>query len=205
MSDAGEQLLFMSSPKTTCYDGASRRTAQDRLKPADIAAALSYLKMSDFETRYIMAALLQSEPWGPKSTLGMDAWLWAVDIAIREKWQIPQGSETVRRLSFLALASRIDRRQFVCQSCNGVGTVLNTETNRLDQCNHCAGTTTDRDTGRTIGNGMRGRSDRFYGRALGVNHETYKSTWRPRLHNLIADLQAIEGRVVTHIRRVVFD
>lgn len=203
MSDAGERLLCRMIPKTTNYGGGFG--GKPELTTLDIAAALSYMKLSDFETRYIRACLLDAEPWGPTTPLGYAAWDWAVSKAIRGGWVIPRGKETVRRLSFVALASRIDRRHFVCSGCDGVGMRLSPETKRMVKCEACSGWITDPDTGREIGNGMRQRSDRYYGRLLGVNHETYRSTWRARLLDLVAELQVIEGRVVTHIRHVVFE
>lgn len=203
MSDAGERLLCRMIPKTTNYGGGFG--GRPELTPLDIAAAMAYMKLSDFETRYICAALLQAEDWGPTSPLGYAAWDWAVSKAIRGNWVIPKGKETVRRLSFVALACRIDRRHFTCRSCNGVGTMLDKQLKRLKPCQACEGRRTDADTGVEIGNGLRQRSDRFYGRLLAVDHKTYRATWEPRLKELISDLQAIEGRVVTHIRRVIFE
>lgn len=203
MSDAGERLLVRMVPKTTNY--MSGFGGKPELTTLDIAAALSYMKLTDFETRYIRAALLQAEPWGPNSQLGYAAWDWAVSNSIHGDWAIQRGKEILRRLSFLAIASRIDRRHFVCGGCDGVGIVLHPETRRLTRCEACAGKYTDPDTGMEIGNGIKAKSDRFYGRALGVDHKTYRATWDNRLRSLVADLQSIEGRVVTHIWHVVFD
>lgn len=173
------------------------------LTQTDIAAALSYLKLSDFETRYIRAALLQAEPWGPTSPLGYDAWDWVVGKAIEGGWHIPKGKETLRRLSFIALASRIDRRQFVCASCRGAGVVMADKL--LRRCSECAGERQDATTGQIIGDGRRQRSDRFYGRLLGVDHKTYSATWAKRLDGLLADLHVIEDRVTHYLGRAIFE
>lgn len=168
----------------------------------DIAAALSYLKLNDFETRYIRAVLLQAEAWGPTSLLGYDAWDWVVTKAIAGGWQVQRGKETLRRLSFVALASRIDRRQFVCAPCRGAGVVM--QGNLLAKCCECAGERKDPATGQIIGDGRRQRSDRFYGRLLGVDHKTYATTWAPRLDALLADLHVIEDRVTHYLWKSIF-
>lgn len=169
----------------------------------DIAAALSFLKLNDFETRYIRACLLDAEPWGPTSPLGYAAWDWVVGKAIAGGWQIPKGKETLRRLSFVALATRIDRRQFVCGACNGAGVVLTGSL--LAKCGACQGERADPVTGQMIGDGRRQRSDRFYGRLLGVDHKTYSATWAKRLDDLLADLHVIEDRVTHYLGRAIWD
>lgn len=195
------ELVCKMVPHSIPYGAPFGGTTE--ITQTDIAAALSYLKLNDFETRYIRACLLDAEPWGPTSPLGYDAWDWVVGKAIAGSWQIPQGKETLRRLSFVALATRIDRRQFVCGSCNGAGVVLTGSL--LAKCGACQGERADPVTGQLIGDGRRQRSDRFYGRLLGVNHETYRQTWAPRLNGLLADLHAIEDRVIWYLRTAVFD
>lgn len=195
------ELICKMIPHSIPYGAPFGGTTE--ITQTDIAAALSYLKLNDFETRYIRACLLDAEPWGPTSPLGYDAWDWVVGKAIAGGWQIPQGKETLRRLSFVALATRIDRRQFVCGACNGAGVVLSGSL--LAKCGACQGERADPVTGQLIGDGRRQRSDRFYGRLLGVNHETYKQTWAPRLNGLLADLHVIEDRVIWYLRTAVFD
>ena len=173
------------------------------LTQTDVAAALSYLKLNDFETRYVRACLLDAEPWGPTSPLGYDAWDWVVGKAIAGGLAIPKGKETLRRLSFVALACRIDRRQFVCASCRGAGVVLRNKL--LAKCDGCAGDRLDSNTGQMIGDGRRKRSNRDYARLIGVNHETYSATWAKRLGDLLADLHVIEDRVTHYLGRAIFD
>lgn len=201
MSDAGARLLCRMIPKTANLNGGAGGIPE--LTPMDIAAALSYMKLSDFETRYIRAALLQSEAWGPTSELGYAAWDWAVSKAIRENWNIPRGKETLRRLSFVAIASRIDRRHFVCGNCGGSGMIR--IVSKLVRCEECAGKWTDPDSAMEIGDGRKKLSSRYYGKLLNMDKNTYKATWEPRLLTLLADLHAIEGKVVSRMKKVIFE
>ena len=180
---------------------------QVELTQTDIAAGLSFLKLSDFEARYIRAAYLLAEPWGEKTELGRAAWDWAMDKAIAGRWEIPRGEYMVRRLSYVAVDSRINRTMFVCQSCQGVGAIISDGTKGVPagvhRCNDCKGERTD-EAGKKWGNGVKDVSDRAMGQLLGITDKTYKSKWEEKFHGLVSDLIEIESRVLRNLKHVIY-
>lgn len=198
-----ERLLCKLVPKTSDYTGGFG--GKPEITPLDVAAGLAYLHLGEFETLYIRASLLQSEPYGAKSSLGYASWDWGIKQAEANGWAVPRGKEFMRKMALLAVMRRVDRDQFICTNCGGVGTVLNKRENKLSRCSKCSGTRTDAITGMAIGDGRKKVSNRLYGRFLGINHETYSQTWEPRLNHLIAELEIIENYVVSEISRKVYE
>ena len=164
------------------------------LTPTDIAAALSYMKLTAFEERYLRARILQSEPWHRRSDLAYDAWGWALDIQIKAGWDIPKGQETYRKLAFIAIDQRINPEQCICPGCKGRGFYLSKTKKSYMRCSRCVGTRKDKVTGQVIGNGRRRISARRYAAALGISDKTFTEKWEPRLKMLTQLLIEIERK-----------
>lgn len=200
--NVSESLICMLSPKSLNLRGGAGGIPE--LSPLDIAAALAFLRLTDFETRYVRARILQSEPWHVSSDLAIDAWLWAKDFEIREQWNVPRGSYLTRKLAYLAVGLRVLPETGKCGGCRGTGVYRPKDSNVLAACRRCEGQRMEKATGKMIGSGRRRISARECAQALDVSDKTFTATWAPRLETLTGALLEIEHKV-RYLPGVVFD
>lgn len=197
-----ESLICKLTMKTVDLRGGAGGLPE--LTQVDIAAGLSYLRLTRFETGYLRARILQSEAWHPTSDLAIEAWMWAKDFEIREGWNIPRGSYLTRKLSYLAVDLRVRPEQCKCEGCKGTGVYLPKGSPVLAACRRCDGLRLDPDSGKMLGNGQRRMSARHFARQLEINHETFSATWEARLRTLTAGLLEIEHKA-KYLKGVVYD
>ena len=193
-------LLLKLSPKTASLSVGG--TGKPDLEPCDIAAALSMLNLDEFETMYIRARVLDAEPWGMGTTLEIMGWMRAMDIAIANKWDMPKGKELIRALMFQVMDRRIRAKSAKCGACRGTG-LKKLDSGKLVPCHSCDGMMEDA-SGIHIGNGVRKVSDREYARRLGMDKNTFKVKWKPRMLVLKRSLIEIE-RLAANIAGAVYD
>lgn len=193
-------LYLMLTTKTANLNAAGGGVSE--LQPMDIAAAISYLGLSEFETMYVRARILDAEEWGPGTALELMGWIYAQGIFIDKGWTVPRGSYLVRKSMFLVMNERINPAATICKHCSGGGAVKRDDGVYVP-CKKCA-TLIENEFGRLVGNGRQKKSDREYGQALGVDHKTYAATWQPRLKVLRGALLEIEQKA-RHLPGVVYE
>lgn len=170
----GSRILCKLVPKSADYTGGFG--GKPEFTPLDVAGALSYVKLNEFETRYIRAKLLQSESFFEGSTLWEQTKEWGRLVAQEHEWDDAAAAE---QAALVVMQERIDPLFTRCNKCKGTGILRRGK--MLRACGKCDGTTNDPVTEKPIGDGRRSISNREYGRRLGVNHETFSATWRSRM------------------------
>lgn len=120
------------------------------------AAALSGLS----EHAMALAMVRYVGDVSPMPQLAYAAWLRAVDVANRDGWRPPRGSEIVRKMAKAAIFEAIEPHR--CGACNGTGYLS------ARACHRCGGT------------GNEPIRDATLAQALGVDKSNYSRTWKPR-------------------------
>ena len=140
------------------------RGGKPALTSSDVAAALSGI--SSPATDYALYRYVGDTSAQPR--LFYIAYLRAVDVANRDGWQPPKGSEIIRKMTKAALVETFDCP--VCRSCGGTGYL------GAKSCTQCGGGGTARIPDSTIAH------------ALGVDKSNYSRTWRDRYQSVRRDI-----------------
>lgn len=173
--------MIPSSPANECSS-----TQENSITGFDVATALSYLKLSDFETRYIRAKYLNAESLQSGSGFYDAILAYSASLAIELDWDQAITAKLVR----MAIRERTDCSFTRCKRCHGTG--ITRTRSQIISCPHCDGVVMDENSQRLLGNGRRHISGREYARLIEVHHTTFKTTWLSRMLQIHAHLINIE-------------
>jgi len=179
------KLLCKMIPSSCSIENNS--TNHEKLTGYDVSGALSYLKLSDFETRFIRARFLLAETFEVGSPLWVLTESFGRELADVRSWQ----PITTQKAALVAVKERIDCEFSRCKRCDGTG-IGASKYGGVTACGACDGLVQDENTDKLLGNGRRHISDREYARWLGIHHTTFGSLWSGRLIQIHALLIEIE-------------
>lgn len=152
---------------------------------ADIAAALAGCDDP-------LATMLVLYKWALMGDIAQKleraAYLMAVDIAVKEKWQIPKGKELVRHMTRLAILESSNPPK--CNTCNGLGKEYTNE-GGLKQiaCRACGG------------GGARRMTGELRSLIVGLDPSRWSKTWGRRYETILDALQRREEYAIRHMSR----